>query len=204
MPRKGISEELIKKINELGAQGLKPKDIAITLGVSLPTVYKYLERAKVTESSQGSDQEPSQEAPPDRSKEAKAPRGKGGGAKQGAEDAALMKALKELGKEGGEEESGAEERKMKVKDLTIEAMKMLDEGASPIEVMAKYRIDPLAMKGLLKTYREIIGMGPKESAFPAFKEMADLFGEQARDRCDHYDVERGSARLGLYRTSMSL
>jgi len=60
------------------------------------------------------------------------------------------------------------------------------------------------MKGILKSYREIIGMSPKESTFSAFKEIIDLFGEQTRDRCDHYDVERGSARLGLYRTSMSL
>jgi len=51
--------------------------------------------------------------------------------------------------------------------------------------MAEYRIDPLTMREILKSYREIVGMSPKEGTFSAFKEIIDLFGEQARDECDH-------------------
>jgi len=127
MPKR-LSEEVVKKIGELASQGLSPAQIAATLKLTKGTVYKYLKRL-----GKGGKGE-------------RKPRGRGsrGGASEEeteVEDEELMKMIRELAMEGegGEEERGGKkEEKAKARDLMIEAMKMLDEGVSPIEVMVKY------------------------------------------------------------------
>ena len=185
-------EERLRRVKELREQGHSIREIASALGLGVATVHRYLkmikkeERRKKKEERAGEGKEGQEEA---KASEEGPPKAKASERSEELRDEELVKAIRELGMEREEEEK-REEKVKRGRNLMIEAMKMLDEGASPIEVMVKYNIDPLAMKGLIKTYRDIVG-SPREDSFLTFKRIATLFGEQVRDRCDYYDVERG-------------
>lgn len=78
-------------------------------------------------------------------------------------------------------------------DVMLKAMRMLREGSDPIDVMSTLDITISQMKGILREYRELIGILPSRSSSAAdgFIYLARVFGEHIRERCDYYNDETG-------------
>lgn len=77
-------------------------------------------------------------------------------------------------------------------DTVLGAMKMLDEGHSPIEIMELQKLDIQAMKRILQEYHELKSLSrPEKAPSEAIMEVAKLFGERIRDACDSYNDETG-------------
>jgi uncharacterized C2H2 Zn-finger protein len=77
-------------------------------------------------------------------------------------------------------------------DMVLGAMRMLDEGHSPIEIMEVQKIDINTMKQILQEYRELKSLSrPEKAPSEAIMEIAKLFGERIRDACDSYNDETG-------------
>lgn len=74
----------------------------------------------------------------------------------------------------------------------LTAMRMIEQGFSPIEIMETLELSASEMTLILQDYQEIMarvpkGIGPSE----AFITLARLFGEKARDSCEYYDDVAG-------------
>jgi hypothetical protein len=77
-------------------------------------------------------------------------------------------------------------------DTTVGAMRMLEEGHSPIEVMQRYKLDIPAMKGMLHDFLELKRFTrPERAMADVFLEVFKIFGERIRNVCDSYNDETG-------------
>jgi hypothetical protein len=77
-------------------------------------------------------------------------------------------------------------------DIELQAMQMLDDGHSPIEIMQLHKLDVQTMKSILHDYRELRTLTqPEKSAAEAVIQIARLFGERIRDGCNAYNEEQG-------------
>jgi hypothetical protein len=76
--------------------------------------------------------------------------------------------------------------------VVLQAMQMLDDGHTPIEIMQIHKLDVQTMKSILQDYRELSTLiRPEKTAAEALLQVARLFGERIRDGCDNYNEEQG-------------
>jgi hypothetical protein len=74
----------------------------------------------------------------------------------------------------------------------VEAMKMLDGGMNPIEVMENLKIPPDRMMNILNTYNEMReAVGARTDVADAMTYVLNIFGERIRGGCEKYDEESG-------------
>jgi hypothetical protein len=91
-------------------------------------------------------------------------------------------------------------------EVALEAMRMLEDGHSPFEIMSVYKLDVGTMKSILNDYRELSVLArPERSAADIVLEIAKLFGEQIRNSCEYYNDEQGiCTNFSLYDVDESL
>jgi hypothetical protein len=78
--------------------------------------------------------------------------------------------------------------------LSLQAMQMIDDGHSPIEIMRTFKIDPKSMKDILREYNELKSLTKGGTTGDVILEVANLFGMEIRERCDKYVNETGICR----------
>jgi hypothetical protein len=77
-------------------------------------------------------------------------------------------------------------------NIVLQALQMLDEGHSPIEIMMIHKLDVPTMMNILHSYRDLTALTrPEKSAAEGMLQIAKLFGERIRDGCDSYNEEQG-------------
>jgi hypothetical protein len=85
-------------------------------------------------------------------------------------------------------------------DTTLNIMRMLEEGHTPIEIMQIHKLSPQSMRGILQEYKELEALAkPEKPSSEAMLEIARLFGERIRDTCDSFNDEQGiCSEFSLY------
>jgi hypothetical protein len=92
----------------------------------------------------------------------------------------------------GGQGGGKEGRPLDPEQQVVEAMKMLDGGMNPIEVMEHLKITPDRMMSILNTYNEMKeAVGARTDVADAMTYVLSLFGERIRGGCEKYDEESG-------------
>lgn len=77
-------------------------------------------------------------------------------------------------------------------ETTLNIMRMLEEGHTPIEIMQIHKLNPQVMMGILQQYKELEALAkPEKPSSEAMLEIARLFGERIRDACDSFNDEQG-------------
>jgi hypothetical protein len=75
-------------------------------------------------------------------------------------------------------------------DVELQALHMLEEGHSPIDIMMAQRLTVEQMKKILQDYRELRSLSmPEGSMAEVVLQVANLFGEQIRNVCPYFNSE---------------
>jgi hypothetical protein len=75
--------------------------------------------------------------------------------------------------------------------LSLQAMQMIDDGHSPIEIMRVFKMDFESMKKILREYNELKNLTKGGTIGGVILEVANLFGTEIRERCNKYSNESG-------------
>jgi len=87
---------------------------------------------------------------------------------------------------------GKDEKPLDPEQQVVEAMKRLDGGMNPVEVMEDLKIPPDRMMSILNTYNEMkAAVGARTDVADAVAHVLNIFGERIRSGCEKYDEESG-------------